>query len=105
MTNNTPVEQPSVAPESAPPASGRRIGLNLGLALLIVLAAAAAMARAVLAGFLNYDDPDYVARNYVLQAFSLANLKTIWFSFDMPQYYPMVFTSFLIERSLFGLNP
>ncbi len=105
MTNNTHVEQPSVAPESAPPASGRRIGLNLGLALLIVLAAAAAMARAVLAGFLNYDDPDYVARNYVLQAFSLANLKTIWFSFDMPQYYPMVFTSFLIERSLFGLNP
>ena len=63
------------------------------------------MARAVLAGFLNYDDPDYVARNYVLQAFSLANLKTIWFSFDMPQYYPMVFTSFLIERSLFGLDP
>ncbi len=105
MTNNTPVEQPSVAPESAPPANGGRIRLNLGLALLIALAAAAAMARAVLAGFLNYDDPDYVARNYVLQAFSLANLKTIWFSFDLPQYYPMVFTSFLIERSLFGLNP
>lgn len=105
MTNNTPVEQPTVATESAPPANGGRIRLNLGLALLIALAAAAAMARAVLAGFLNYDDPDYVARNYVLQAFTLANLKTIWFSFDLPQYYPMVFTSFLIERSLFGLNP
>jgi tetratricopeptide (TPR) repeat protein len=33
-------------------------------------------------------------------------LRRIWFSFDSPsQYFPLVYTTFRIERALWGLNP
>ena len=32
-------------------------------------------------------------------------LKRIWFSLEAPQYYPLVFTGFRLERALWGLNP
>ena len=32
-------------------------------------------------------------------------MKQIWSSPDSPQYYPLVFTSFRLERALWGLNP
>lgn len=79
--------------------------IDCGIAWLVAAAALAAMARAVLAGFINYDDPDYVTANPVVQSLTLDNLKAIWLSFDTPQYYPLVFTSYLLEHSVFGLNP
>src|SRR5437764_7432159 len=54
-------------------------------------------------GFL-WDDDDYVTNNDLLTAPD--GLHRIWFSLDSPsQYFPLVYTSFRIERALWGLNP
>jgi protein O-mannosyl-transferase len=54
-------------------------------------------------GFL-WDDDAYVINNDLLTASD--GLRRIWFSLDSPsQYFPLVFTTFRIERSLWGLNP
>src|SRR5512140_805761 len=54
-------------------------------------------------GFLNWDDPEYVTQNPLLQ--SPDGLARIWTSFDNPQVYPMVFTSFWAEYHLWGPSP
>lgn len=54
------------------------------------------------AGFI-WDDDDYVIKNQLLTAPD--GLKRIWFSFDSPsQYFPLTYTTFRIERSVWGLN-
>jgi hypothetical protein len=53
-------------------------------------------------GFL-WDDDVHVTKNPMLVA--PAGLRQIWTSRDSPQYYPMVFTTFRLERALWGLNP
>jgi tetratricopeptide (TPR) repeat protein len=54
-------------------------------------------------GFL-WDDDAYVTNNDLLTAPD--GLRRIWFSFDSPsQYFPLVYTTFRIERALWGLNP
>ena len=54
------------------------------------------------AGFI-WDDDVYIIKNKLLTAPD--GLRRIWFSQDSPsQYCPMVYTSFRIERELWGLN-
>jgi len=54
------------------------------------------------AGFI-WDDDDYVIKNELLTAPD--GLKRIWFSLDSPsQYFPLTYTTFRIERGLWGLN-
>ena len=54
-------------------------------------------------GFL-WDDDAYVTNNDLLTAPD--GLSRIWFSLDSPsQYFPLVYTTFRIERALWGLNP
>jgi protein O-mannosyl-transferase len=54
------------------------------------------------AGFI-WDDDDYVTHNPLLTAPD--GLKRIWFSLDSPsQYFPLTYTTFRIERSLWALN-
>jgi protein O-mannosyl-transferase len=54
-------------------------------------------------GFI-WDDDDYVTNNELLTAPD--GLRRIWFSFDSPsQYFPLVYTTFRVERALWGLNP
>jgi len=50
-----------------------------------------------------WDDDEYVYNNAAVQ--SSEGLKDIWFSYKMPQYYPMVFTTFWVEHKLWGLDP
>jgi tetratricopeptide (TPR) repeat protein len=53
-------------------------------------------------GFL-WDDDDYITNNDLLTASD--GLRRIWFSLDSPsQYFPLVYTTFRIERALWGLN-
>jgi protein O-mannosyl-transferase len=53
-------------------------------------------------GFI-WDDDAYVTNNELLTAPD--GLRRIWFSFDSPsQYFPLVYTTFRIERALWGLN-
>ncbi len=51
-----------------------------------------------------WDDDDYIIKNDLLTASD--GLRRIWFSLDSPsQYFPLVYTTFRIERALWGLNP
>src|SRR6266487_2081695 len=51
-----------------------------------------------------WDDDAYVTNNELLTAPD--GLRRIWFSFESPsQYFPLVYTTFRIERALWGLTP
>ncbi|MGP8201394.1 MAG: tetratricopeptide repeat protein [Limisphaerales bacterium] len=55
------------------------------------------------AGFI-WDDDAYVTDNPLLTAPD--GLRRIWFSRDSPsQYFPLTYTTFYLERALWGLNP
>jgi protein O-mannosyl-transferase len=71
--------------------------------LLLALTTVAVYRPAWHGGFI-WDDDDYVTRNHLLTAED--GLRRIWFSLDSPsQYFPLTYTTFRIERALWGLNP
>ena len=60
--------------------------------------------RPVWKGGFVWDDEFYVTKNRLLTAPD--GLRRIWFSLESPsQYFPLTYTSFRIERSLWGLKP
>jgi protein O-mannosyl-transferase len=71
--------------------------------LLLVAATIVAYQQAWRAGFI-WDDDVYVTGNKLLTAPD--GLRRIWFSLESPsQYFPLVYTTFRIDRALWGLNP
>lgn len=71
--------------------------------LAIALMVFAAYWPAVHAGFV-WDDDDYLTENPLVTAPD--GLYRIWFTTDCPsQYFPLVYTSFRIEHSFWGMNP
>ena len=73
------------------------------LVLALVACTLAAYAPALRGGFV-WDDDDYVTENPTLR--DLRGLGRIWLEPGAtPQYYPLVHTSFWIERHLFGEGP
>src|SRR5208283_985140 len=55
------------------------------------------------AGFI-WDDDAYLTQNSLLT--EPDGLRRIWFSLDSPsQYFPLTYTTFYMERGLWGLNP
>ena len=69
--------------------------------LLIAAFVALAYWRVVQCGFI-WDDDDYVTQNPVLRSWS--GLWQIWFEpTSLPQYYPLVHTTFWLEFQLWGL--
>lgn len=71
--------------------------------VLIVVVTLAAYLPAIQGGFI-WDDDDYVTENQTLR--SMDGLINIWLSpKSIPQYYPLVHTSFWVEYQLWGLNP
>ena len=76
---------------------------RLGLALLLVAITLVAYVPAMRGGFV-WDDDDYVTENGNLH--SVAGLQRIWLEIGaVPQYYPLVHTTFWIEYHLWGLRP
>jgi protein O-mannosyl-transferase len=72
-------------------------------AFFLVAIVLAAYAPALSAGFI-WDDDFYVTNNWLLTAPD--GLRRIWFSLDSPsQYFPLTYTTFLIEHFLWGFNP
>ncbi|MGC8863197.1 MAG: tetratricopeptide repeat protein [Armatimonadota bacterium] len=72
-------------------------------ALAIAVGTAVAYYPAVHAGYV-WDDDFYVTRNTLLTAPD--GLRRIWFSLDSPsQYFPLVYTTFRLERAIWGLDP
>ncbi len=92
-------------PPGRPPAGATRsarAGLLWRIALLVVLVGLA-YSPALTGGFI-WDDRPYVTENALLTAPD--GLGRIWFQLGATiQYYPLVFTTFYLERSLWGLNP
>jgi tetratricopeptide (TPR) repeat protein len=71
--------------------------------ILLLVITIAAYLPALHAGFI-WDDDDYVTRNSTLH--DLHGLFRIWFEVGVvPQYYPLVHTSFWLENHLWGLDP
>src|SRR6266550_2645164 len=72
---------------------------------VLLLAAVTILAyRPAWSGGFLWDDDAYITNNELLTAPD--GFCRIWFSFDSPsQYFPLTYTSFRIERSLWGLNP
>src|SRR5581483_5829512 len=72
-------------------------------AALLALFVVAAYQSAWRARFI-WDDDIYVTQNRLLT--DPDGLRRIWFSRDSPsQYFPLTYTVFRVERSLFGLGP
>ena len=72
-------------------------------AVLLVVAILVAYLPAIGAGYV-WDDDVHVTANETLR--SLDGLYRIWFvAGATPQYYPLVFTSFWLERQAWGLRP
>lgn len=98
------------APDSTLVAPARRRGLiaqlhdqDAILAIIILAATAIAYQQAWFAGYI-WDDDVYVTGNKLLTAPD--GLRRIWFSFESPsQYFPLTYTSFRLERALWGLHP
>jgi len=69
---------------------------------LIVLFALLSYWRVAQCGFI-WDDDDYVTENPVLRTFG--GLASIWFEpTSLPQYYPLVHTTFWVEYHIWGLS-
>jgi tetratricopeptide (TPR) repeat protein len=82
------------------PASNTKAA-SWAMALLLIVATMAAYQPAWHAGFI-WDDDAYVTQNHLLTAPD--GLKRIWFSLDVPsQYFPLTYTVFRLERSVWGL--
>ena len=73
------------------------------LGCLLVALVVAAYLPALRAGFI-WDDDAYVTKNPMLTATN--GFREIWFSaHTQSQYFPLVYTSFRFEHSLWGFNP
>jgi tetratricopeptide (TPR) repeat protein len=77
----------------------QKIYLAAALALITIFA----YLPAAQCGFI-WDDDVYVTKNTLLTAPD--GLRRMWFSTNQPsQYFPLVYTTFRLERSIWGLNP
>jgi len=73
---------------------------------LIVLLVLGSFFPVLSAGFLNWDDLQYVVKNEAIQEMSWHNLKEIFFKQKiMKTYVPLTVFTFALEKFLFGLNP
>ncbi len=72
---------------------------------VLILATLLVFSPVFSAEFVTWDDPDYVVNNSLLR--SADGLRTIWspFGSGLPQYYPLVFSSYWIEYHLWGASP
>ena len=86
-------------PPSTDAAGSRR---TWALALLLVVATLLAYLPALRAGTI-WDDDWYLTENPYLD--DLAGLGRLWIPGSTPQYYPAVFTTFWIEKHLWGVAP
>ncbi|MEK6644250.1 MAG: tetratricopeptide repeat protein [Planctomycetota bacterium] len=74
----------------------------IGVAVLLLITFIAYLPA--LRGDFIWDDDDYVTKNPTLN--DLDGLRRIWFEIGATrQYYPLVYTTFWIEKHIWGLNP
>ncbi len=77
-------------------------GGDLPPGILMALLTLVAYSTALGGGYI-WDDNAYLTANPLL--FDLEGLRRIWLTAETPQYYPIVFSTFWIERKIWGLDP
>jgi hypothetical protein len=81
-------------------------GREMIVLLLMLTAAFAVYFKALSFGFLNtWDDPAYIINNIAAHGFSWEHLKTAFSRFYVGNYAPLHIVSYMIDYSLWGLNP
>ncbi len=95
--------KPTAQRRSKPPEAARRDRSDWAWGAAIVLLVALVYLPTLGNGYI-WDDESYVEQNATLR--SLSGLADIWFKLGaVPQYYPLVHTTFWIEYHLWGLHP
>jgi tetratricopeptide (TPR) repeat protein len=80
----------------------QRLLICIGLALLISIA----FSRVIQCGFVNYDDPDYVEKNKIVQqGLTWAGVKWALTSSHAANWFPLTWISHMIDCQLHGVNP
>ena len=109
MAKSRPHVRRTVAPPARPPKHDLQPMLPRWAPWLcgaaLVAATLAAFFPAFSADFVRFDDHQYVTENKLLR--DAAGLKEIWnpFATTLPQYYPLVFSSYWLEYRLWQLTP
>ena len=99
----TRIEEPKKILKHHQTTSDRARGYLVWGCIFIVLLAILAYLPALRCGFI-WDDDAYVTENPMLT--DANGLREIWFSaHTQSQYFPLVYTTFRVERGLWGLNP
>jgi len=71
-----------------------------------VFLALVAYAPAVSFEFVNYDDPRYVTANpHVAGGLTPAGIAYAWTTFDLGNWIPITWLSYLLDATLFGIDP
>jgi protein O-mannosyl-transferase len=79
--------------------------LNLYIPLIIILIFTALVyARTLQNGILTWDDDTHITNNPDIRSLSLHNIKTIFTSYYIRMYHPLVTLSFAAEYHFFGLH-
>jgi tetratricopeptide (TPR) repeat protein len=73
--------------------------------LALVLGTAIAYSGLLGAGFINFDDPDYITKNFhVNRGLSLANAAWAFTSGHAANWHPVTWLSHMLDCQIFGLN-
>jgi protein O-mannosyl-transferase len=93
-------------PEGGPTPTGLGDSMTMkkGLSAVLLILAVLAVYMPTMRGGFVWDDDEYVVNNMTLR--SAGGLARIWFQPGaVPQYYPLVHTTFWLEYRLWGLHP
>jgi len=72
----------------------------------VVLLALVAYVPAFSFEFVNYDDPRYVTQNpHVAGGLTPAGIAYAWTSFELGNWIPLTWVSYLLDATLFGIRP
>ena len=79
---------------------------NLVICLLLIVATVLAYGRVVGYEFTNFDDPDYVTANQVVQdGLTVDGVVWAWTTGHSANWHPLTWLSHMLDCQLFGLNP
>src|SRR5438093_5331809 len=78
----------------------------LSIAVALVIATLAVYSRVGTFDFNNYDDPDYVAQNDIVQrGLTLDGVRWAFTTNFMGNWHPLTWLSHMLDCQLFGVNP
>ncbi|HET6454842.1 MAG TPA: tetratricopeptide repeat protein [Armatimonadota bacterium] len=76
------------------------------IAVGLLLVTAAAYHGALQGEFISYDDDKYVSDNHSLKAdLPFAGIKYAFTTFDLANWHPLTWLSYMVDKGLYGLNP